>query len=177
MRTSSLPCLFLGPLHLEKNLKLSTTILPTPLLLSLSHQHPSRFLFHTPNFASLSVSLPHAFITPFLLLYHSLSLSLSSLPHWQDCHELWSKKRRRQRQSGLPEDVPVPKVPRKDPSGASSGENSRPQASPAGAPPPPPGRPPSSAISANELAGQADTVVTVRYYRRTYPYPNVSLVR
>ncbi|KAJ8362571.1 hypothetical protein AAFF_G00367960 [Aldrovandia affinis] len=34
------------------------------------------------------------------------------LPHWQDCHELWSKRRRRQRQSGLPEDVPVPKVPR-----------------------------------------------------------------
>ncbi|XP_067088620.1 cyclin-dependent kinase 12 isoform X1 [Osmerus mordax] len=75
------------------------------------------------------------------------------LPHWQDCHELWSKKRRRQRQSGLPEDVPVPKVPRKDPTGASSGENSRPQASPAGAPPPPPGRPPTAAISANELAG------------------------
>ncbi|KAJ8344761.1 hypothetical protein SKAU_G00289540 [Synaphobranchus kaupii] len=33
------------------------------------------------------------------------------LPHWQDCHELWSKRRRRQRLSGLPEDVPVPKVP------------------------------------------------------------------
>ena len=82
-----------------------------------------------------------------------------SLPHWQDCHELWSKKRRRQRQSGLPEDVPVPKVPRKDPTGASSGENSRPQASPAGAPPPPPGRPPSAAISANELAGSDEHVV------------------
>uniref|UniRef100_UPI003AADBA75 uncharacterized protein cdk12 n=1 Tax=Centroberyx gerrardi TaxID=166262 RepID=UPI003AADBA75 len=75
------------------------------------------------------------------------------LPHHQDCHELWSKKRRRARQSGLPEDVPVPKVPRKDPTGTSSGENSRPQASPAGAPPPPPGRPPSAAISANELSG------------------------
>ncbi|KAM3864042.1 uncharacterized protein cdk12 [Diretmus argenteus] len=75
------------------------------------------------------------------------------LPHHQDCHELWSKKRRRARQSGLPEDVPVPKVPRKDPTGTSSGENSRPQASPAGAPPPPPGRPSSTAISANELSG------------------------
>uniref|UniRef100_A0A665TL18 Cyclin-dependent kinase 12 n=1 Tax=Echeneis naucrates TaxID=173247 RepID=A0A665TL18_ECHNA len=56
------------------------------------------------------------------------------LPHHQDCHELWSKKRRRARQSGLPEDVPVPKVPRKDATGTSSGENSRPQTSPAGAP-------------------------------------------
>lgn len=73
------------------------------------------------------------------------------LPHHQDCHELWSKKRRRARQSGVPEDVPVPKVPRKTPTGPSSGENSRPQASPAGAPPPPPGRPPSTAISANFL--------------------------
>ncbi|XP_040919207.1 cyclin-dependent kinase 12 isoform X2 [Toxotes jaculatrix] len=67
------------------------------------------------------------------------------LPHHQDCHELWSKKRRRARQSGLPEDVPVPKVPRKDASGTSSRENSRPQTSPAGAPPPPPGKPPSTA--------------------------------
>uniref|UniRef100_A0A8C7IGZ4 Cyclin-dependent kinase 12 n=1 Tax=Oncorhynchus kisutch TaxID=8019 RepID=A0A8C7IGZ4_ONCKI len=89
----------------------------------------------------------------FLCNVEPSKMSPPNLPHWQDCHELWSKKRRRQRQSGQPEDVPVPKVPRKDPSGASSGENSRPQASPAGAPPPPPGRPPSSAISANELAG------------------------
>ncbi|XP_056143341.1 cyclin-dependent kinase 12 [Lampris incognitus] len=75
------------------------------------------------------------------------------LPHHQDCHELWSKKRRRARQSGLPEDVPVPKVPRKDPTGPASGENSRLQASPAGAPPPPTGRPPSAAVAANELSG------------------------
>ncbi|XP_016896133.1 cyclin-dependent kinase 12 isoform X2 [Cynoglossus semilaevis] len=67
------------------------------------------------------------------------------LPHHQDCHELWSKKRRRARQSGLPEDVPVPKVPRKDVTGTSSGENSRPQKSPAGVPPPPPGKPPPTA--------------------------------
>uniref|UniRef100_A0A667Y1D6 Cyclin-dependent kinase 12 n=1 Tax=Myripristis murdjan TaxID=586833 RepID=A0A667Y1D6_9TELE len=78
------------------------------------------------------------------------------LPHHQDCHELWSKKRRRARQSGLPEDVPVPKVPRKEPTGPSSGENSRPQVSPAGAPPPPPGRPPSTAISDNELSGNTE---------------------
>ncbi|KAM9843441.1 uncharacterized protein cdk12 isoform 2-T2 [Aulostomus maculatus] len=70
------------------------------------------------------------------------------LPHHQDCHELWSKKRRRARQSGLPEDVPVPKVPRKEVSGTSTGENSRPQSSPPGAPPPPPpGKPPTAAIT------------------------------
>ncbi|XP_038018787.1 cyclin-dependent kinase 12 isoform X1 [Motacilla alba alba] len=37
------------------------------------------------------------------------------LPHWQDCHELWSKKRRRQRQSGVAvEEPPVSKVSRKE---------------------------------------------------------------
>ncbi|XP_042361100.1 cyclin-dependent kinase 12 isoform X2 [Plectropomus leopardus] len=66
------------------------------------------------------------------------------LPHHQDCHELWSKKRRRARQSGMPEEAPAPKVPRKEVTGTSSGENSRPQSSPAGVPPPPPGKPPST---------------------------------
>lgn len=80
---------------------------------------------------------------------------LSSLPHHQDCHELWSKKRRRARQSGLPEDVPVPKVPRKEAAGSASGENSRPQSSPATAPPPPPGKPPPSNILEGELSGSA----------------------
>ncbi|TMS14877.1 Cyclin-dependent kinase 12 [Larimichthys crocea] len=75
------------------------------------------------------------------------------LPHHQDCHELWSKKRRRARQSGLPEDVPVPKVPRKDATGTSTGENSRPQSSPAAAPPPPPGKPPSTANLERDLSG------------------------
>nr|XP_028557982.1 cyclin-dependent kinase 12 isoform X1 [Podarcis muralis] len=37
------------------------------------------------------------------------------LPHWQDCHELWSKKRRRQRQSGIVvEEPPSAKVSRKE---------------------------------------------------------------
>uniref|UniRef100_A0A8C5F3D5 Cyclin-dependent kinase 12 n=1 Tax=Gadus morhua TaxID=8049 RepID=A0A8C5F3D5_GADMO len=75
------------------------------------------------------------------------------LPHHQDCHELWSKKRRRARQSGQPEEVPVPKVSRKDPAGPPVTENSRPQSSPAAAPPPPPGRPPSALVTANELSG------------------------
>ncbi|XP_012672373.2 cyclin-dependent kinase 13 isoform X1 [Clupea harengus] len=34
------------------------------------------------------------------------------LPLWQDCHELWSKKRRRQKQ--IPEELLVPKAPRKE---------------------------------------------------------------
>lgn len=37
---------------------------------------------------------------------------LSSLPLWQDCHELWSKKRRRQKQ--IPEELAAPKAPRKE---------------------------------------------------------------
>lgn len=36
----------------------------------------------------------------------------SSLPLWQDCHELWSKKRRRQKQ--IPEELAAPKAPRKE---------------------------------------------------------------
>ncbi|XP_051729163.1 cyclin-dependent kinase 12 isoform X1 [Ctenopharyngodon idella] len=74
------------------------------------------------------------------------------LPHWQDCHELWSKKRRRQRQSGVSEDLPVAKVPRKEPAVASGGENSRPPPSP---PPPPPSsaHPAPANITASELEG------------------------
>lgn len=37
---------------------------------------------------------------------------LCSLPLWQDCHELWSKKRRRQKQ--MPEEAAAPKAPRKE---------------------------------------------------------------
>ncbi|XP_048807203.1 cyclin-dependent kinase 13 isoform X4 [Lagopus muta] len=36
------------------------------------------------------------------------------LPLWQDCHELWSKKRRRQKQMGMTDDATAAKVPRKD---------------------------------------------------------------
>nr|XP_020463020.1 cyclin-dependent kinase 12 [Monopterus albus] len=75
------------------------------------------------------------------------------LPHHQDCHELWSKKRRRARQSGLPEDTSVPKVPKKDATGASSGENSRHQTSPSGAPPPPPEKPVCTTNLESELSG------------------------
>ncbi|XP_058532673.1 cyclin-dependent kinase 12 isoform X5 [Ochotona princeps] len=45
------------------------------------------------------------------------------LPHWQDCHELWSKKRRRQRQSGvLVEEPPPPKAARKETTSGTSAE-------------------------------------------------------
>nr|XP_023656085.1 cyclin-dependent kinase 13-like isoform X1 [Paramormyrops kingsleyae] len=50
------------------------------------------------------------------------------LPLWQDCHELWSKKRRRQKQAS--EEVPVPKAPRKQ-LGPDDSRSSTPQGCPA----------------------------------------------
>uniref|UniRef100_A0A8C6A107 Cyclin-dependent kinase 12 n=1 Tax=Marmota marmota marmota TaxID=9994 RepID=A0A8C6A107_MARMA len=45
------------------------------------------------------------------------------LPHWQDCHELWSKKRRRQRQSGVVVEEPPPsKASRKETTSGTSAE-------------------------------------------------------
>ncbi|CAG02835.1 unnamed protein product, partial [Tetraodon nigroviridis] len=86
-----------------------------------------------------------ALISDFLSDIDPSKMPPPDLPHHQDCHELWSKKRRRARQSGVPEDASVPKVPRKEATGTSSGENSRPQTSPAAAPPPPPpGKPPTT---------------------------------
>ncbi|XP_053322229.1 cyclin-dependent kinase 13 [Spea bombifrons] len=50
------------------------------------------------------------------------------LPLWQDCHELWSKKRRRQKQMGMSDDATAPKVPRKDLSlGMDDSRNNTPQ--------------------------------------------------
>ncbi|XP_043920739.1 cyclin-dependent kinase 13 isoform X2 [Protopterus annectens] len=50
------------------------------------------------------------------------------LPHWQDCHELWSKKRRRQKQMGIVDEVTAPKIPRKDfPSSMEDSRNNTPQ--------------------------------------------------
>ncbi|KAL4623434.1 cyclin-dependent kinase 13 [Arapaima gigas] len=46
------------------------------------------------------------------------------LPLWQDCHELWSKRRRRQKQ--MPEELVAPKAPRKD-MGLDDSRNSTPQ--------------------------------------------------
>ncbi|XP_054252725.1 cyclin-dependent kinase 12 isoform X1 [Indicator indicator] len=53
------------------------------------------------------------------------------LPHWQDCHELWSKKRRRQRQSGMAvEEPPLSKVSRKEATSVSSTDTAKNNSSP-----------------------------------------------
>ncbi|NXG13227.1 CDK12 kinase, partial [Grallaria varia] len=53
------------------------------------------------------------------------------LPHWQDCHELWSKKRRRQRQSGMAvEELPVSKVSRKETTSVTSTDTVKNNSSP-----------------------------------------------
>ncbi|XP_052554951.1 cyclin-dependent kinase 13 isoform X8 [Tympanuchus pallidicinctus] len=68
------------------------------------------------------------------------------LPLWQDCHELWSKKRRRQKQMGMTDDATATKVPRKDLSlgmdesrtNTPQGEKQSEQQQPPPPPPPPP---------------------------------------
>ncbi|XP_055075991.2 uncharacterized protein cdk12 [Misgurnus anguillicaudatus] len=87
-----------------------------------------------------------ALASQFLCDVEPNKMSPPDLPHWQDCHELWSKKRRRQRQSGVPEDLPVAKAPRKE----SGGEKSRPPPPP---PPPPSARPAPANTAASELEG------------------------
>ncbi|XP_066483903.1 cyclin-dependent kinase 12 isoform X2 [Tiliqua scincoides] len=58
------------------------------------------------------------------------------LPHWQDCHELWSKKRRRQRQSGIVvEEPPLAKVSRKEAVSITSTDSVKNHSSPAQPPP------------------------------------------
>ncbi|NXV72699.1 CDK12 kinase, partial [Atlantisia rogersi] len=53
------------------------------------------------------------------------------LPHWQDCHELWSKKRRRQRQSGIAvEEPPLAKVSRKETTSVTSTDTVKNNSSP-----------------------------------------------
>ncbi|XP_027511781.1 cyclin-dependent kinase 13 isoform X7 [Corapipo altera] len=72
------------------------------------------------------------------------------LPLWQDCHELWSKKRRRQKQMGMTDDSTAAKVPRKDlslgmdesrtntPQGEKQSEQQQQQQQQQQQPPPPP---------------------------------------
>ncbi|XP_064362670.1 cyclin-dependent kinase 13 isoform X6 [Dromaius novaehollandiae] len=69
------------------------------------------------------------------------------LPLWQDCHELWSKKRRRQKQMGMTDDTAATKVPRKDLSlGMDESRTNTPQGEKQSEqqqqPPPPPPPPP-----------------------------------
>ncbi|XP_039595296.1 cyclin-dependent kinase 12 [Polypterus senegalus] len=90
----------------------------------------------------------------FLCNVEPSKMSPPDLPHWQDCHELWSKKRRRQRQSGVSEDVTMPKLPRKELLPLVTTENSRAHNSPVSAPPPASsGNPAQSGTAADELVG------------------------
>lgn len=91
---------------------------------------------------SLLFLLPHVvcflILTPYPSIHsllHFCCFVFSSLPHWQDCHELWSKKRRRQRQSGVVVEEPPPsKVSRKE---TTSGTSAEPLKSSSPAPPQP----------------------------------------
>lgn len=58
------------------------------------------------NWFPIRITISLLFFSPCLSVYPS------SLPLWQDCHELWSKKRRRQKQ--IPEELAAPKAPRKE---------------------------------------------------------------
>lgn len=69
-----------------------------------------------------------ALLCEFLRDVDPTKMAPPDLPLWQDCHELWSKKRRRQKQMGMIDDVTAPKVPRKDLSaGMDDSRNSTPQ--------------------------------------------------
>ncbi|KAM9332095.1 cyclin-dependent kinase 13 [Pholidichthys leucotaenia] len=53
-----------------------------------------------------------ALVSEFLKDVNPDKMPPPDLPLWQDCHELWSKKRRRQKQ--MPEELVAPKAPRKE---------------------------------------------------------------
>lgn len=95
------------------------------LILYISHcSLPSHF--NPSFFCLLTATFPHTFPLCFVFF---------SLPHWQDCHELWSKKRRRQRQSGVVVEEPPPsKASRKE---TTSGTGAEPVKNNSPAPPQP----------------------------------------
>ena len=78
-------------------------------------------------------------------------LPFCSLPLWQDCHELWSKKRRRQKQ--MPEEPAAPKAPRKE-LGLDDSRSNTPQGFPA------PGPLKAPAAAASALLGEGPTTRT-----------------
>ncbi|KAJ8279487.1 hypothetical protein COCON_G00065530 [Conger conger] len=82
------------------------------------------------------------------------------LPLWQDCHELWSKKRRRQRQAA--EEPAAPKAPRKE-LGPDDSHSSTPQGLPAPGLPKPSSNassaPPDSKTPSSQLTQEQLTVL------------------
>ncbi|NWH58892.1 CDK12 kinase, partial [Geococcyx californianus] len=76
------------------------------------------------------------------------------LPHWQDCHELWSKKRRRQRQSGIAvEEPPLSKVSRKETTSVTSTDPVKNHSSPV---PPQPAQQKTESGTGDAVAGLGD---------------------